>query len=34
MIIQSAGGLFVFLSNCRVGYENRQMVNWILTQLG
>ena len=34
MIIQSAGGLCVFLRNRWVGYENRQMVNWTLTRLG
>ena len=34
MIIQSEGGLFVFLRDRWVGHENRQMVSWILTWRG
>ena len=34
MIIQSEGGLFMFLRDRWVGYENRQMVSWTLTRLG
>ena len=34
MIIQSEGGLFVFLRDRWVGHENRQMVSWILTRRG
>ena len=33
MIIQSEDGLLVFLRDRWVGYENRQMISWILTRL-
>ena len=34
MIIQSAGGLLVFMRDRWVRYEKRQMINCILTRLG
>ena len=34
MIIQSEGGLFMFLRDRRLAYENRQMVSWTLPRLG
>ena len=34
MIIQSEGGLLVFLRDRWVEHENRQMISWIPTRLG